>query len=176
MEQFFVEDKWYLLNEDARKSFIEQAPGVNNLIANYLSGKPFQVEFTDEGDVSGIRFSEDEAFISRTEAIPSKSGTEYGFYWFYEEDDTEYEYFDEVEAPVQGKVCIIVLTEDDSGSDSYWNGTRHCIGGANPTMFTMAEAKEHVENFLNETTDVRAKAEIFVLKTTAQLVKEIKFS
>lgn len=176
MTEYFVEGKWYQLNGQRSFEFINEAKGVNSKIASYLGDRAFEVKYdTSCGDVMKIRFAGGD-WVERTEAIPECPGSEYGYCWFYEEDSTEYEYFDEVEEPVQGKCCIVVLTADDTNGDSYWNGTRTAIGGANPTMLTMDEAKERVQNFLTNTEDPRATAEIFVLKTTAKLVKEIKFS
>lgn len=177
---FFKPGKWYTLNEDKRSEFINEATTINTAIAKFIGDRRFQVKLNDdENEVTHIKVELGDEWTSRTDAIPELKGASYGYSWFYSEDnEPEFNCFDEVDIPENNdKNVIVVLTEGDSDNDTgYWNGTRRAVGNANPTLFTMEEAKEVVKNFLEKSTDERAKAEIFVLNSTAQVVKEIKFS
>ncbi|AHY25189.1 hypothetical protein AVV36_gp221 [Pectobacterium bacteriophage PM2] len=168
----FVENVMYKLNEGSKGLFISEAKTINAAIVKFLNNKAFEVKINNDGDVTEIRLEDSEQFVTRAQAIPNLSISNYGRHFMYGSDSVEFSYFDEigpVEDHIEDKNCLVLVKNskniDEIASIDY-----------TPRLFSLKEAEKFLKGLLQNEDEGIKSAKIFKLYKTAELVKEVKFS
>lgn len=168
----FKENVLYKLNEESKGEFISEAKTINNAIVKFLNNKAFEVKINSDDDVVAIRLEDSEEFVTRLQAIPNLSVSNYGQLFMYGPDSVEFAYFDElgpVEDHIEDKNYLVLVKNsrniDEIASIDY-----------TPRLFSLKEAEKFLKELLQDEDEGAKSAKIFKLHKTAELVKEVKFS
>lgn len=157
--------QWYKLSD--KEGFIDYAPTINAVIAEYIGDKPFKVHNqTNSGDVTGISF-DGVTILERLLELPDYS-EKYGLLWFNGNYDEEGEYFEQV----------IVKEEEIDTSQTYGvlaftSGGPITVRGSKMSRKDAEElAEEYVKTHTNTNTIVFKGISIYSLETQPRVIKE----
>lgn len=172
MSDFFEENHWYSFKDSAlRKQFADISP-VNGKISRVIGTAKFEIKFDKENskEINEIRFEGEDEFKNRASLL---NGDE-GFFFSSYCHKVEFKYFED-HGVITDLTKDRIIVASNVKSDEYDSPYGFFVGGNNPTLFTLQEAKEHASKVI-ESYGPSTVVQIYRLETTAKVESVINFS